>query len=410
MKSTLVHPQATNHGMHHHHHQADADQKLQVITNNDVVITAPLGLDEDSSSSDDRQYKAPNLLRRILSLVKNIRPGTSLISFQLPPEFNIPKSMLQIYGETVCCVNKEMIGKCNEGKDPIERFLNVLAWNLSTFRSLPFGVAPYNPILGETHHISRGSLNVLLEQVSHHPPVSALHATDDKNRVEIIGCHYSVPKFVGNGVDTQVLGTRELKLLNNGENYVMNHPRLVIRFLPVPSVLWSGNVSVLCEQSGLEARLTFGGGFFLGSNSRSVRGKIILRPSNKTLYEISGRWDGVVSAKDVSNGSMRVVYDAKEVLSGLKTPTLEDPQGLWGTDSILVWRKVNEGIVKGRWDEAREAKTEVEEKERALVRERNEKGESVSPKHFSISHTIENGWHCLPLQKSVSLAPLIVPI
>lgn len=28
-----------------------------------------------------------------------------------------------------------------------------------------FGVAPYNPILGETHHASRGNLNVLLEQV-----------------------------------------------------------------------------------------------------------------------------------------------------------------------------------------------------------------------------------------------------
>lgn len=28
-----------------------------------------------------------------------------------------------------------------------------------------FGQAPFNPILGETHHVSKGSLNVLLEQV-----------------------------------------------------------------------------------------------------------------------------------------------------------------------------------------------------------------------------------------------------
>ena len=32
-------------------------------------------------------------------------------------------------------------------------------------RPVIFGVAPYNPILGETHHVSRGNLNVLLEQV-----------------------------------------------------------------------------------------------------------------------------------------------------------------------------------------------------------------------------------------------------
>lgn len=47
----------------------------------------------------------------------------------------------------------------------MERFISVVAWSVSTLRPLMFGVAPYNPILGETHHVSRGTLNVLLEQV-----------------------------------------------------------------------------------------------------------------------------------------------------------------------------------------------------------------------------------------------------
>ncbi|PNX56971.1 oxysterol-binding protein-related protein 4B-like, partial [Trifolium pratense] len=58
-----------------------------------------------------------------------------------------------------------------------------------------FGLAPYNPILGETHHVSKGNLNVLLEQVSHHPAVSALHATDEKENIEIIWCQYPFAKF-----------------------------------------------------------------------------------------------------------------------------------------------------------------------------------------------------------------------
>ena len=54
---------------------------------------------------------------------------------------------------------------CNNGQSPLDRFISVVAWCISTTRPVTFGVAPYNPILGETHHVSRGNLNVLLEQV-----------------------------------------------------------------------------------------------------------------------------------------------------------------------------------------------------------------------------------------------------
>ncbi|XP_047328186.1 oxysterol-binding protein-related protein 4C-like [Impatiens glandulifera] len=374
-----------------------------------IIIAAPLGLVEEDY--DDNQYKAPNLLRRVLSLMTNLKPGASLISFQLPPEFNIPKSMLQVYGETTFCVGKEMLNQCNAGKDPIERMTAILAWKLSTLRSLAFGVAPYNPILGETHHVSRGTLNVLLEQVSHHPPITALHATDSKNGIEMIWCLYSVPKFVGNGVETHINGTREIRLLNKGENYLMNHPKLLIRFLPVPSVLWSGNITVSCAETGLEACLTFGGSFLLGINPRSVKGKICLPPSKKPLYEINGRWDGIVTAKEVSTGTVRVIYDAKEVLSGLKPPFLEDPEGICESDSVIVWKDVNEGIMKRRWEEAREVKNMVEEKEREIARERKRKGEIWKPKHFSLSfNKDDNTWNCSPLHQSVPRAPLVVPI
>ncbi|KAK4747364.1 hypothetical protein SAY87_026401 [Trapa incisa] len=73
--------------------------------------------------------------------------------------------------------------------------ISVVAWIVSVPRPLIFGVAPYNLILGETHHVSRGNLNILLEQVSHHPPVSALHATDEQQELEMIWCQQPVPKF-----------------------------------------------------------------------------------------------------------------------------------------------------------------------------------------------------------------------
>ncbi|KAL6977849.1 hypothetical protein U1Q18_026632 [Sarracenia purpurea var. burkii] len=103
----------------------------------------------------------------LLNLMQNME-GMRMV----PPLFNIPKTMLQCYGEAVYSINKDMLSQCANGKSSIDRFISVVAWNISTLRPLMFGVAPYNPILGETHHVSRGPLNVLLEQVVFVNPIS----------------------------------------------------------------------------------------------------------------------------------------------------------------------------------------------------------------------------------------------
>jgi len=84
---------------------------------------------------------------------------------QLPPEFNMPKSELQCYAECVYSTALDILSNLNGGKTPLDRLISVVAWTISAVRPLWFGVAPYNPTLGETHHVSKGNLNVLLEQV-----------------------------------------------------------------------------------------------------------------------------------------------------------------------------------------------------------------------------------------------------
>ena len=91
-----------------------------------------------------------------------------------------------------------------------------------------------------------------------------------------------------------VHGKRELRLLNYGESYEMNSPNLLIKILPVPGADWVGNVSIRCEDSGLEADLCFyrSHSFLgLGGNTRSVKGKIFSSKTLKTFYEIEGQWD-----------------------------------------------------------------------------------------------------------------------
>ncbi|KAI3715271.1 hypothetical protein L6452_22246 [Arctium lappa] len=379
-----------------------------------AVLTSPLSLACESGTD----YRAPNLLHRILGLLKNVRPGSDLTRFSLPPIFNIPKSQLQCYGESVYCVNNDMLTRCANGGNPLERFTLVVAWTISTLRPLMFGVAPYNPILGETHHVSRGNLNVLLEQVSHHPPVTALHATDEKDNIEMIWCQYAIPNFYGTSIETQVLGKRQLKLLNNGETYVMNSPNLVIKFLPVPDVEWLGNVTIRCQETGLEAELCFKGNSFLGrrGNYRSIKGKILSSTEMKTIYEINGHWDRTVTIKDINNGKMTVIYRAKDVISAMKTPIVKDVKGLWASESAVLWGKVNEGILNKFWDKAKDAKTTIEDRERELVRNRKSKGEAWVPNHFVLSNCKkETGeseweWEVKPKHTKVPPAPIIVPL
>ncbi|XWS28138.1 hypothetical protein CRYUN_Cryun25bG0039800 [Craigia yunnanensis] len=374
-----------------------------------VVLTRPFSI---KSESEEVDYRAPNLIQRILSLFKNVRPGSDLTNFKLPPLFNFPKSQLQCFGEDVYCTGTNMLSRCNLSDNSVDRFTSVVAWSISTLRPAIFGVAPYNPILGETHHVSRGTLNVLLEQISHHPPVSALHATDEEQNIELISCHHCVPKFYGTSVETEVRGKRQLKLLNQGETYEMNAPNLLIRFLPMTRVDWAGNVRIRCPETGLEAELRYGPNSFLGlrGNHRSVKGKIYETSTRRTLFELDGHWDRTVTMKENNSGKLTVIYNAEEVYSGLKTPIVNDLQGVRSTESAAVWSELSQAILSRDWEKAKEAKNAVEVKQRELLRERESKGETWVPQHFSLTYSKDAGWECSPTQQLVPPAPIVVPL
>ncbi|KMT03265.1 hypothetical protein BVRB_8g198080 [Beta vulgaris subsp. vulgaris] len=360
------------------------DYDLKIANKKDVILTTPLSLEGIS----DNNYRPPNILQLILSLFHNVRPGADLTRFQLPPWFNTPKSQLQCYGELVYCVNKDMLSKCATGETAVDRMIAVVAWCISTVRTPKFGVAPYNPILGETHHASRGTLNILLEQVSHHPPISALHATDETNNIELIWCQHAVPKFYGAVIEGVIHGKRTLNLLQKGESYVTQSPNLVMRLFPKTGAGWLGNVKIKCQETGLEAELCYKSGSFLGfgGGNGAIKGKIIHSSSLKTLYDIHGQWDRIVYLKDTMDGKTKILYDPKEVISGLPTPMLRENKGVWESESAAVWAEVSKCIISKDWNEAKEAKRAVEERERKLLKQRKSMQEDWVPKHFDLSY------------------------
>ncbi|GJN04023.1 hypothetical protein PR202_ga21531 [Eleusine coracana subsp. coracana] len=373
-----------------------------------AVLTPPLSLEGGLAA----ELRPANLVQRVLSLFRNVRPGSDLSHFQLPATFNLPKSQLQLYGETVYCAGEDLLSRCARGKDGLDRLTSVVAWSISTTRPPIFGFAPYNPVLGETHHVSAGPFNVLLEQVSHRPPVSALHATDNNGNVELVWCQHPVPKFYGTSIEATVKGKRQVKLLKFNETYEVDCPNLLIRLLPAPSVEWSGNVRVVCKDTGLEAELSYcrSRSFLgIGGDPRCVKGRILDSGSGDVVCEINGHWDRTVSLKDVKTGKVSVLYDATRAVANLSTPVVENRKGVSPSESAVVWGEVNDAILKKDWEKARQAKRRVEDTARKLAKERNERGELWMPKHFALSQDKNGSWECWPLESSVPPAPIVVP-
>ncbi|KXJ05174.1 Oxysterol-binding protein-related protein 1, partial [Exaiptasia diaphana] len=82
---------------------------------------------------------------------------------------------------------------------------------------------PFNPLLGETYELVREDLGFKLvaEQVSHHPPISALQCTG-----EDFVFHVTVQpklKFWGKGVEVQPKGMVTLKFPKLNEVYTWNN-------------------------------------------------------------------------------------------------------------------------------------------------------------------------------------------
>ncbi|KAH7443806.1 hypothetical protein KP509_02G051700 [Ceratopteris richardii] len=368
----------------------------------DLVIVPPISL--DYKPADEK-----SLFNRVIDLCKTIRPGADLTRFQIPVQFNLPKSQLQTYGEFLYCCGQDLLGACADGASPLERLLRVVAWHISTTRYVPFSQVPFNPILGETHHVSAGHLNVLLEQVSHHPPVVALYATDDVKKIRTQWSHKAVGRFHGNKVEGTIYGKRTLWLDSHHEVYELTCPKIVFRLFPAPGTEWVGTSTIKCGSSNLEASLTFKGKplFGLKGTAGHVSGKIYDTSTGATLYEINGAWNKTITAKSTKTEESSLLFDAQAALTNLRSPVLQK-KGLDGSESLVVWRPAMSGIVNRDWEAARQAKHEIEERQRHLEKKRKMEGKIWKPRYF-VKVDADHHWQWCHFGETVPPAPLVIP-
>lgn len=224
--------------------------------------------------------------------------GKELSKITMPVQLNEPISFLQRIVEYM--EYGHLLEKAAASPDPVERMQYVAAFAVSSCSSNADRISkPFNPLLGETYELDRPGLGykIVCEQVSHHPPVSAFHATAPGYSFYGAVC----PKlaFWGKSVEIVAKGVNTVELTGHGEIYTWENTKGSVHNVIIGK-LWIehyGLMKVVNHTTGHHAELNFKKCTLLSREAHKVEGCIMDAKKNKLKY-IYGSWTDALFAAD----------------------------------------------------------------------------------------------------------------
>jgi hypothetical protein len=160
--------------------------------------------------------------------------------------------------------------------------------------------------------------------------------------------------------------------MDYGEVYRVNLPNAYARsILTVPWLELGGKCHIECLQNGYTADVEFHCKPFYGGRKHRITCNVNHTSERKPVLKVEGEWNGVMHIKH-PNGEQEVFVDT------INTPTVKKKlQKLSAQDpgeSRRRWQRVTEALFSRDIEEATDAKHELEEKQRADARQRQESG------------------------------------
>ncbi|KAI9834029.1 MAG: hypothetical protein M1826_005934 [Phylliscum demangeonii] len=371
-------------------------------------------------------HEAP--LRTRLKLAADDRPkislwgilksmiGKDMTRMTLPVSFNEPTSLLQRVAEDM--EYTDLIDIAVDRMDSTERMVYVAGFAASEYASTIGRVAkPFNPLLGETFEYVRPDkgYRFLVEQISHHPPVSAVFAQSSK--WEYYGESAMKSKFYGKSFEFHPLGIWFLKLRpSSGGEELYTWKKVTSSVVGIitnnPTVDNYGLMEIKNWTTGEVCQLDFKQRGWRSSDAYEVKGKVMDRDGN-AAWSIAGRWNDKIYA--------RRTYDQNESMTSKPSKGLPlRSEGPGASPTFLVWaanprpqgipfnltpfgltlndipdclqpylpatdtrlRPDQRAMEDGEYDFAAKEKNRLEEKQRAKRRERETRGEEFVPRWF----------------------------
>ena len=313
-------------------------------------------------------------------LCKNV--GKDLSKISMPVTLNEPLSTLQWLCEEL--EYSDLVDKAVSSFTPLERMSWITAFAISAYGSTRARHKPFNPLLGETYECVREDkgFRYISEQVSHHPPVSCVHATGagwtwfQSLRIR--------SKFWGKSMEFQPEGSVHLTLHEHGEEYTWNKVTSCIYNL-LGQDRWVdlyGESVITCKQSGLTARIQFLKTTYWSNKKHELLGTITDN-TGAVLQNLFGKWSEALYVGKAPSGSCiwRVCSEETEPYYGfskfaveLNEVTSVERSHIPPTDARL--RPDQKALEEGRMKEAENIKLRVEQAQRDRRRQRENDGVS----------------------------------
>ncbi|THH08826.1 hypothetical protein EW145_g2445 [Phellinidium pouzarii] len=314
-------------------------------------------------------------------------------SLTAPPFILSPVSLTEF--PAYWCERPELFADIVNGKTPEDRALKVLRWFISTLKgqyttrneSMGSEKKPLNPVLGELFYGywpdkgGRGRTDLVVEQVSHHPPITAYYISNESKELSLQGHSAQKTSFSGTAIIVKQIGHAILTVnLASGEKetYLITLPRLSIAGLLVGSpYIELSESSYIASSSGYLSTIDYSGkGYFTGK-AHTFKATVTNPELAAThvLYTFEGQWNAISHNKKTGEVFTDVTAPKEEVtVSFLESQT--------DFETRRLWKHVADGIRSGKFDAASLEKSKIENEQRQRRKDELAKGEPWKLKHF----------------------------
>ena len=254
---------------------------------------------DDLVENEDR-VTLPSLKPDVkFSLIKILKDavGKDLTKFWVPVYFNEPISMLQKVAEMMN--NEKIIKEAANQTDPLKRLWFLAAFNVAMYGQTMNRISkPFNPMLGETFEMTGNGWKLLAEQVSHHPPISALYLSS--NDFEIQMNTAMTTHFWGKSLEFKPKGVMHYTFNDNDDHYIVERPISACRNVIFGTMYIEhyGKMTIKNMRTGDEWVLEFhkaGKGLFGSAKNVGLVEGVVKDADGEIHYHLRGRWNETIS-------------------------------------------------------------------------------------------------------------------
>lgn len=234
---------------------------------------------------------------------------------------------------------------------------------------------------------------LVAEQVSHHPPITAMAIIDEEHGIRADG-YARVEMTFSSSVDIRQVGHAIVSIDRYSETYLVPLPDVKVRgFLSgrlYPEVL--GTYTIV-SSSGYVSEMTFSGAGVFRGKKNTFEAKMYRKddPKKTPLYQVAGVWSEGWTVQDCTTGEVLEKYDV-DAVENRPAPMDIDPveaQDPW--ESRRAWGGVIDALDRGDFRETVAEKSKLEQAQRRMRAEEKKDGQGWEPLFFTSREGREHG-------------------